>query len=73
MRLAIAAFGLSILCTATASLAQSESNLSIELNRSGATSDDVCQVVFVGRNGLGEDLEDIRCVVSSIRKLRCLT
>lgn len=54
-----AAFALSILCSTSAGFAQDESQLSIELNRIGATSEDVCQVVFVGRNGLDQALEEV--------------
>lgn len=44
---------------AQAGHAQQAPALGIELNRSTATSDDVCQVVFVGRNGAPQDIEEV--------------
>lgn len=36
-----------------------EATISLELNRIGASADGGCQVVFFGKNGLAEDLDEV--------------
>ena len=53
------AIGIALLIAPFASAQDGPAGVSLELNRTSDGGDGTCQMVFLGQNGLGEDLDDI--------------
>lgn len=55
----LTAASLALALTVTAAQAQDAGTISLELNRSGPTSDGGCQIIFFGQNGLEQDFGEV--------------